>query len=130
MSKLYVRESRDSVDNVGARLEAAAAAHRFGVLNVIDLKEKLAAKGVDLGPCCRIYEVCNPVQAKRVLDHNLTVSTALPCRVSVYEEGGKVMVATILPTEVLGMFGSPELLPIAEEMEAGIKAMIDESVSV
>lgn len=129
MKVLYEKATSRGFDEVGSRLEKAAAAQRFGVLNVIDLKERLAAKGVEFGPRCRIYEICNPVQAKRVLEKNLSISTVLPCRVSVYEEGGKVKVATLLPTQALGLFGSPELLPIAEEVEANIKAVIDETVS-
>jgi uncharacterized protein (DUF302 family) len=30
----------------------------------------------------------NPQQAKKVLERNKETSTALPCRISVYEEGG------------------------------------------
>jgi hypothetical protein len=33
--------------------------------------------------------VCQSKQAKKVLDENMSVSTALPCRISIYEEGGK-----------------------------------------
>jgi Domain of unknown function DUF302 len=31
--------------------------------------------------------VCNPHQTKKVLEANLEISTALPCRISVYQEG-------------------------------------------
>jgi uncharacterized protein (DUF302 family) len=41
-------------------------------------------KGVEFNDDCWIYEVCNPVQAKEVLAANGAVSTALPCRISVY----------------------------------------------
>jgi uncharacterized protein (DUF302 family) len=129
MNLLYIRETTDSAEAVGARLEKAAAAHKFGVLGMIDLKEKMASRGVEFGPRCRIYEVCNPASAKRVLEKNMTVSTALPCRISVYEEGGKVKLATLLPTQVLGLFGSPEIAPVAQEVEREIKAIMDEAVA-
>ena len=74
------------------------ARHKFGVLGVHDLKAKMAEKGVEFARECRIYEVCNPQQARRVLERNMEISTALPCRVSVYEEGGITKLATIKPT--------------------------------
>ena len=79
MSILYAREAMGSVDAVGDRLEKAAQAHKFGVLNVIDLKAKMASKGVEFSHECRIYEICNPQRAKEVLDSDLSISTALPC---------------------------------------------------
>ena len=53
-----------------------------------DLRAKMTEKGVEFTRECRIYEVCNPQQAKKVLEKNMEISTALPRRISVYEEGG------------------------------------------
>ncbi|KAB2969985.1 MAG: DUF302 domain-containing protein [Thermoanaerobaculia bacterium] len=127
MNQLYVREAQGSVDVTGLRLEAAVQAHKFGVIGVIDLKGKMAEKGVAFDNECRIFEVCNPVRAKQVLTKDMRIATALPCRIAVYEEGGKVKVATLLPTETLRLFAVPELEPVAQEIETEIKAMIDEA---
>ena len=128
MNMLYVKETKGTVDAASQRLEAAVKAHKFGVIGVIDLKSKMAEKGVEFGNACRIYEVCNPVQAKRVLEKNMSIATALPCRIAVYEENNRVKIATLLPTETLGMFSVPELTPVAQEVEKEVKAMIDESI--
>ena len=122
---LYAREARGTVQEVVEKLEEAAKANQFGVLGVINLTEKMQAKGVDFVPQCAIVEVCNPVQAKKVLEGNMAVSTALPCRISVYEEAGKVQVATLRPTAVLGLFGSPDLAPVAQGVEETILRIID-----
>jgi uncharacterized protein (DUF302 family) len=127
MSILYTRDAMGSVDAVGERLEKAAQAHKFGVLNVIDLKAKMASKGVEFSHECRIYEICNPQRAKEVLDSDLSISTALPCRVSLYEEGGSTKMATLLPTQVLSLFGTDNIKSVAETVEADIKAIIDEA---
>lgn len=129
MNVLYVRETKGSVDAVGKRLEEAVKAHKFGVIGVIDLKSKMAERGVALGNACKVYEVCNPTQAKQVLDKNMSIATALPCRIAVYEEKDRVKVATMLPTETLGLFGVPDLAPVAQEVEKEIKAMMDEAVA-
>jgi uncharacterized protein (DUF302 family) len=93
------------------------ARHKFGVLGVHDLKAKLAEKGVPFARECRIFEVCNPHQAKKVLEANLEISTALPCRISMYEEGGKTKLATIRPTALIELYRSPELKQVAQEVE-------------
>ena len=130
MSMLYEREAEGSIEELGARLEQAAQNHRFGVLNVIDLKAKMESKGVEFGPECRIYEVCNPQRAKEVLEKNLSISTALPCRIAVYQEGDRVTLSTLLPTQVLGLFNTPDLAPVAQTVEDGIKAIMDEAAGI
>jgi uncharacterized protein (DUF302 family) len=124
-SMLYVREAKGTVDEALKKLEEAAAANKFGVLTIHDLKEKLNAKGVEFGPECRIVEVCNPRKAKSVLEADMSISNALPCRISIYEEDGKVKVSTLRPTAVLGLFGQPKLEPIAKEVEEAMIRMID-----
>jgi uncharacterized protein (DUF302 family) len=126
---LYVRTAKGSLDEVCRKLETAVTDNKFGVLGVHDLKEKMAAKGVRLEPACRIFEVCNPMQAKRVLEADMRISTALPCRISVYEERGTVQVATMRPTAVLKLFGAPELEPVAREVEAVVLRIVDAACS-
>jgi uncharacterized protein (DUF302 family) len=126
---LYVKESSKSLEQVGQGLESAAQKHKFGVLAVHNLKETMAKKGVEIKLDCLIYEVCNPFQAKKVLEANPLVSTALPCRISIFTEGGKTKLATILPTQMLRGFNSPQLEPVAREVEQVIVAMMDEAAS-
>ena len=127
MNLLYIKEATGTVEAVGRRLEEAVKAHKFGVIAVIDLKAKMVEKGVAFGSACNIYEVCNPVQAKRVLEKDMSIATALPCRIAVYEEKGTVKIATMLPTAALGLLSIPELAPVAQEVEQQIKAMMDEA---
>ena len=126
---LYKVESTKDLKSAARALEAASQKHRFGVLGVHDLKAKLKEKGVDLGGDCLIYEVCNPQQAKKVLEASPEISTALPCRISVYRERGKVILATIRPTAMIDMFNTPELQTVAAEVEAEILAMMNEAAS-
>lgn len=122
---LYVKETAGSAKEIVERIEKAAADNKFGVLGVHNLKEKMVAKGVDFQRECLVVEVCNPVKAKSVLEANMEISTALPCRISVYEEAGKVKVATLKPTALLQLFGNPELVPVAREIEETIVRIID-----
>jgi uncharacterized protein (DUF302 family) len=106
-----------SVIDTVAALGAAVQAHQFGILHVHDLKETLTKKGVELTRECLIIEVCQPQQAKKVLDQNMSISTALPCRISSYEEDGKTILATLKPTVLLAMFNMPQLSEVAQEVE-------------
>lgn len=118
-----------TVNEAADALQAAVQAHHFGVLHVHNLKETMAKKGVDFGHECLIFEVCQPQQAKKVLEQNMGLSTGLPCRISVYEEGGKTVLATLKPTMLLGMLGVPQLDAVAQEVEQAIVSMMTEAAS-
>ncbi len=122
---VYKRETNQSVDEVVAKLQQAAAENQFGVLGLHNLKEKMNAKGVAFERECQVVEVCNPAQAKKVLTANIAISTALPCRISVYEEDGKTQVATIQPSILIDWFNEPDLQPIAQEVEDALIRIID-----
>ena len=83
-----------SVSETAAALQTAVQANHFGVKQVHNLKETMAKKGVEFERECLIFEVCQPPQTKKVLEQNMSVPTALPCRISIYEEGGKTILAT------------------------------------
>jgi len=124
----YVVTSGKSVEQAAADLEAAVKQHGFGVLHTYDLKQTLAGKGVELPHECRILEVCNPHQAARVLSADMAMNMALPCRISVYEEGGETRIGMIRPTALLASLSeSPSLRDVAEEVEQATIRMIDDA---
>ncbi|MCS6951750.1 MAG: DUF302 domain-containing protein [Bryobacterales bacterium] len=124
---VYEVESRRPLEEIDQRLQEAAARHKFGIIAVHDLKDKMREKGVDFEGECRIYEVCNPQQAKKVLEANGAISTALPCRISVYRSGDVNKLATLRPTALMKLFQSPELEPVAQEVEQVLVAMMNEA---
>jgi uncharacterized protein (DUF302 family) len=126
---VYVKETPKTVEVAVTDLTEAVARHNFGVLHSYDLPAKMAEKGVAFDRACRILEVCNPHQAARVLETDMTVSLALPCRIAVYQEGGVTKIGTLLPKALIGMFpGAAAAAAVAEEVEAELRAMIDETV--
>ena len=88
----------------------------------------MAKKEVEFAHECLIFEVCQPQQAKKVLEQNMSISTALPCRISIYEEGGKTILATLKPTTLLAMFNTPQLKGVAQEVENTIIKIMKEAV--
>lgn len=126
-SVIYKLESSKDLDIVVKDFEDAAKAHKFGVLAKHNVKETLNSKGVEFAPECRIVEICNPLQAKKVLEANIDISTALPCRVAIYKDKGKVTLSTIKPTALVSMFPNPALKSTAEEVEKEIVKMMQEA---
>jgi len=118
-----------TVSEAAAALQVAVQANHFGVMQVHNLKETMNKKGVEFARECLIFEVCQPQQAKKVLDQNMSVSTALPCRISVYEEGGKTILATLKPTTLLALFNTPQLKGVAQEVEDTIVKIMKAAVS-
>lgn len=125
---LYVIDSRKDVDTAARDLEEAVKRNGFGVLHVYDLQEKLREKGVELAHGCRVLEVCNPQQAAKVLTADMEVSLALPCRISVYEDGGTTKIGTLQPTALLAIFpGAHALEAVAAEVEQTLVKIIEEA---
>lgn len=114
---LFNIESKKTIDQVCQDLEKAVVAHKFGVMTIHNLKETMNKNGVAFERECRIFEVCNPQQAKKVLEREMEMSTALPCRISVYTEGDKVKLATLKPTALVSQLNIPDLQPTAKEVE-------------
>ena len=124
----YIVPTAKNVDDAARDLEAAVHKHKFGVLHVYDLKETLTRKGYPLAPQCRIFDVCNPEQASRVLQRDIRVNMALPCRISVFEDKGATKIGAMLPAEILrGLSHDRELAEVAETVQTTIKAIVDEA---
>jgi uncharacterized protein (DUF302 family) len=122
----YIVTSNKSVEQASADLEEAVRQNGFGVLHQYDLKKTLAGKGVELPQQCRILDVCNPQQAARVLAADMGMNVALPCRISVYEDGGQTKLGMVKPTAMLASLSdSPELKRVAEDVERAITLMMD-----
>jgi uncharacterized protein (DUF302 family) len=126
---LITRKCRGTLTEVCERLPIVSQSHSFGVLGIHNLKEKMISKGVDFENECRVFEVCNPHKAKEVLDQSLAVSTALPCRISVYQKDEDVIIATLKPTELLPMFDIPDAADTAIEVEKSLIAIMDETAA-
>ncbi|MBI2497878.1 MAG: DUF302 domain-containing protein [Opitutae bacterium] len=124
---LITRSTSLPLEAACTRLQEVSAVHQFGVQAVHNLREKMESKGVPFGRECRVIEVCNPRHAAVVLGQNIGISTALPCRISVYEENGKTILATMKPTMLLTMFDAPGAAATAKEVEGTMVRIMDET---
>ena len=126
---IYSKHSSYSLDEIDQLLRAAAQRHKFGVLHVHDLQATLQQKGFQYDRACRVYDVCNPNAAFQALSQDASVSTVLPCRISVFAAKSGATIATLKPTDLLRATGIAGSEPMAQEVEKEIMAIIDEAAS-
>ncbi len=124
----YIVESNKSFEQASADLDAAVKQNGFGVLHVHNIGDTLRSKGEEFKDDCKVFEVCNPKQAAKVLSTDMRLNMALPCRISVFTENGKTKIGLIKPQEMLSALSEDEALAtIAGEVEEKTILMIDQA---
>jgi len=127
-SMYYIAKSGKTFEQAATDLEAAVKRHEFGVLHIHDLGNTLRSKGVDFTGQCKVFEICNPAQAAKVLSSDMRINMALPCRISVYTEQGKTRIGMIRPMPMLAALSQDATLAeVAQQVEAKTRQMIDEA---
>ena len=124
----YIVETAKAFDQAAADLEGAVKRLGFGVLHVHDLGATLRSKGIAFEEQCKIFEVCNPQQAAKVLSTDMRLNMALPCRISVFTQKGKTKIGLIKPGQMLSALSNdPALVQVAKEVEEKTIQMVDEA---
>ena len=124
----YIVETQKTFDQASADLESAVKNNGFGVLHVHDLGSTLRSKGIAFDEQCKVFEVCNPLQAAKVLATDMRLNMALPCRISVFTEGGKTRIGLIKPEQMLATLSQDAaLLQVATEVEEKTIRMVDKA---
>jgi uncharacterized protein (DUF302 family) len=122
----YVVNTDKSFEQASTDLESEVKNLGFGVLHIHDLGKTLRSKGVDFEEDCRVFEVCNPVQAAKVLSIDMKLNMALPCRISVYTEKGSTRIGLIKPEKMLAALSDDAtLMEVAKDVESKTIQMID-----
>jgi uncharacterized protein (DUF302 family) len=124
----YLVETGKSFDQASADLEQAVKRLGFGVLHVHDLANTLRSKGIAFQEQCRVFEVCNPQQAAKVLSTDMRLNMALPCRISVFTDKGKTKIGLIKPVQMLSALSQDAgLVQVAKEVEEKTIQMVNEA---
>jgi uncharacterized protein (DUF302 family) len=124
----YIVETNKSFNQVSTDLESAVMRHGFGILHVHDLGTTLRSKGIAFDEECKVFEVCNPGQAAKVLSADMRLNMALPCRISVFTEKGKTKIGLIKPVQMLSALSQDAALAqVAKEVEEKTIQMVDEA---
>ncbi|HSB34391.1 MAG TPA: DUF302 domain-containing protein [Nitrospirota bacterium] len=126
MSYYFSKTVQTTFDDALSRVTEELKKEGFGILTDIDVKETLKKKlNVDFRRY-RILGACNPNFAYQALQAEDKIGTLLPCSVIVQEiEGVGVEIAAIDPAASMQTVDNPKLEPIAAQVRAKLKAVID-----
>jgi uncharacterized protein (DUF302 family) len=92
------------------------------------LGSTLRGKGILFDDECKVFEICNPTQASKVLSIDMCLNMALPCRISIYTDKGKLKIGLIKPVEMLSALSKDvALIEVAKEVEEQMIQIIDEA---
>ena len=121
----YIVETAKSFSQASTDLAAAVVRNGFGVLHVHDLGTTLRGKGIAFDEECKVFEVCKPEQAAKVLSADMR---ALPCRISVFTDKGTTKIGLIKPIQMLSALSTDAAIAqLAKEVEEQTIRMVDES---
>jgi uncharacterized protein (DUF302 family) len=124
----YIVETQKSFAQAVTDLEAAVKQNGFGVMHIHDLAGTLHSKGFEFAEECKVFEICHPGHASKVLAADIRLNMALPCRISVYTEKGKTQIGMIKPAPMLmGLSSDEALAQVAKEVEEKITKMINDA---
>lgn len=127
----YTVQTSKSVDEAINALELSLKEEQFGVLWRFSIQEKLNEKGLEYNQRYEVLEVCNPVEAKKVLSENVLNGYFLPCKITVYEHEGQTNIGLPKPSHLIGMVGEEStaaMLEIAIDVERRLIMCIDNSI--
>ncbi|MBC9826181.1 DUF302 domain-containing protein [Carnobacterium inhibens] len=128
MDIVYEKKTDKSLNEAIRSLEENLKENGFGILWQLNFKDKLAEKGLEFKDDFVVLEVCNPKQAKDVLEKNIHVGYVLPCKMIVRTEGNKTYIGMTRPEKLIALFNESELNEVAKNVETIMKKSITASI--
>ena len=124
----YIVDTAKSFEQAANDLEAAVTRNGFGVLHVHDLGATLRSKGFAFDEQCKVFEICSPAQAAKILSLDMRLNMALPCRISVYTEKGQTKFGQITPVGMISALSdSATVAQVAKEVEDKTMQIVHEA---
>ena len=128
MGLVYEKSTNKSLSEAISSLESNLKESGFGILWQLNFKDKLQEKGLEFKDDFVILEVCNPKQAKEVLEENIQIGYVLPCKMVVRREGDKTYIGMTSPEVLIGLFEGSDLKEVAKKVEESLKNSIEASL--
>ena len=128
MDITYSRTTKKTPEQALEALKRALPGVGFGVLWELSFAQKLKEKGVDFAGQFHVLEVCNPHQAKKVLDEEIEIGFFLPCKMAVYVKDGHTHVGMPKPTALMSLTGNDRLLAVAQAVEVSLAQAIENAI--
>jgi uncharacterized protein (DUF302 family) len=121
----YKKQVNLPYDKAVTRVREELSKEGFGVLTEVDVKATIKKKlNADFDDYI-ILGACNPPFAYQALQVIKDVGVMMPCNVVVFVDKGKTFVETVTPTILMGLVQDERLKPVAEQIEAKLKKVVD-----
>ncbi len=113
-----VNESKLDFQATVEAIEKSAGEAKWSIPHHYDLQATLKKHGLDVNPV-HVYSICKPSLAYKILgsDEERLVSAMMPCRLAVYEKGGKTYVS-ILNSGFFSKFMSKKIKDVMGDASA------------
>jgi len=121
----YIEQSEKSVQEVVNNIQEIASNYKFGVLHVHNVKETLNSKGVDFDKECQILDICNPNYAKQFLGEDMSLSSVMPCKITVYTDKEETNITLNSLVQLVDDI-NPDMIDLAQEVQNTLLEIIDE----
>jgi uncharacterized protein (DUF302 family) len=99
---VYIVESDKSFYEASVDLEEVILRLGFSLLHVQDLGASLGGKEIEFDEEAKVYAIGSQRLTERLLAIDVSLSLALPFRISVYTENGATKIGMLRPLAVLG----------------------------
>jgi len=128
MEMIYEKATDKNIDDAIESLKINLKENGFGVLWQLNFKEKLEEKGLEFKDDFVIFEVCNPKQAKEVMDKDIHIGYMLPCKMVVRRENNQTYIGMTRPEMLIELSGNKELTEVAKKVEKSLRKSIESSI--
>lgn len=128
-SKMFVvKQSKLDFQETVEAIEKSASELNWGMPHKYDLQATLKGKGFEVKPV-QVISLCKPNHANQVLsqDSERHVSAILPCRIAVYEKGGKTYIS-YMNAGFLSNIMSKKVKPVMGQVGAELEVVIRQIV--
>lgn len=128
MEIVFEKKTDKTIADAMASLKDHLKENSFGVLFELNFKDKLNEKGIEFADDYYILEVCNPKEAKKVLDKNIQAGYILPCKMVVRSEGENTYIGMTSPEALMNLYEQKDLNDFAEGIEETLRNVIEASI--
>lgn len=128
MNLIYEKKTEKTLDEAIKSLKENLKENKFGVLLEFNFKDKLKEKGLEFKDDYVVLEVCNPNQAKELLDKNIHIGYVLPCKMVVRTQNNQTYIGLVNPETLIGMFNEPDLNDVVNDVKEALEQAIESSL--
>ena len=122
---VYIEKSEKSVQEVVNKIQQVISNYKFGVLHIHNVKETLNSKGINFKNECQILDICNPLVANEFLSSDMSLSSIMPCKISIYKEDGETTIAVNSLVQLVDDI-NPDMVELAQDTQKTILKIIED----